>query len=123
VYRDSLGIWTIGVGRNIVDRGLSDLEVEMLLNHDIDQAVQDVHAVFGAKFQTFAEPRQAALLNMMFNLGLNRFSKFVRMIAAIREEKWEAAARCALDSLWAKQVGKRSERIAKMLREGVCGDG
>ena len=35
VYKDHLGIETIGVGRNLVDRGLSDEEVDYLLGNDI----------------------------------------------------------------------------------------
>ena len=35
VYKDHLGIETIGVGRNLRDRGLSDEEVDYLLSNDI----------------------------------------------------------------------------------------
>ena len=35
VYKDHLGIETIGVGRNLVDRGLTDEEVDFLLSNDI----------------------------------------------------------------------------------------
>ena len=67
----------------------------------------------------FSENRQKALLNMMFNLGYNKFTGFKKMIAAIKLNDWEEAAEQAKDSRWYRQVGKsRSERIITRLREG-----
>ena len=40
VYNDSEGIPTIGVGRNLRDRGLSDDEIDYLLSNDIDIVVK-----------------------------------------------------------------------------------
>lgn len=120
IYKDSLGVWTIGCGRNVVDRGLSDLEIEMLLNNDIDQAEKDAVTVFGDSFYAWVDARQVAVLNMVFNLGINRFKGFIKMIAAIKEEDWERASQYALESLWAKQVKGRAIRIAKMMKDGVC---
>ena len=36
VYKDSLGIETIGIGRNLVDSGVSEEEARYLCNNDID---------------------------------------------------------------------------------------
>jgi lysozyme len=37
-YRDSLGILSIGVGRNLEDRGLRPSEVDFMLDNDLDEA-------------------------------------------------------------------------------------
>jgi lysozyme len=120
IYKDSEGVLSIGCGRNIADRGLSDLEIEMLLNNDIDQAEKDAQAIFGDAFLFWAEARQVAIMNMLFNLGMTRFKGFVRMIGAINEGDWEKASEFALDSLWAKQVKGRATRIARLLKDGEC---
>ena len=63
--------------------------------------------------------RQEALVNMCFNLGFTRLTKFTNMMAAMAEGKYSLAATEALDSKWAKQVGKRSRDIAHMLEFGA----
>lgn len=60
-------------------------------------------------FGKLNNPRKQAILNMLFNLGLTRFSKFKKMIACI-EASDAVAAREMLDSKWAKQVKGRAVR-------------
>lgn len=113
-YRDSVGKLTIGIGRNLDDRGLSNDECLELLSNDIDLAVSELTAVL-PEWRLLDEPRGRALVNMMFNLGRPKFCEFTRMIAAIRRHDFEEAAREAKDSKWAKQVGTRAVRIAAAL--------
>jgi len=40
------------------------------------------------------------------------------MLTAIKNEEWDEAARQALDSKWAQQVGSRATELAEMLRTG-----
>jgi len=40
----------------------------------------------------------------------------MKMLAALKDGNYEGAAREALDSKWARQVGKRSERVAALLK-------
>lgn len=61
---------------------------------------------------------QAALINMCFNLGLPRLLGFKRMIAALEAKNYTLAAKEALNSKWATQVGDRAKDVAVMLREG-----
>ena len=46
LYKDSVGITTIGYGRNIQERGISNAEASMLLRNDIDDSVKDMLKVF-----------------------------------------------------------------------------
>ena len=116
-YRDSVGKLTIGVGRNLDDKGLSPYEINVLLGNDITEAEADAKALFPC-FDRLSDNRKAVLVNMSFNLGRSRLSEFKRFIAAVEAGAWEQAAAEALDSRWAEQVGIRAKRLAQQMREG-----
>jgi lysozyme len=122
LYRDSVGKWTIGVGRNIADRGISPMEAEMMLNNDIDDALTDALSIFGLAFNTWEPARQAAICDMLFNLGKVRFQGFSNMISAIRHGNWADAAKHAKQSVWHTQVKGRAVEIEKMLETGKWAD-
>lgn len=120
-YQDSLGFWTIGIGRLIDPRSggrITKEEAIYLLNNDIERKEKEFYERY-PHFKTFNEARQRALLNMYFNLGANRFAEFKKMITALKNNEFQEAARQALNSLWAKQVGKRAVRIATTISKGV----
>ena len=120
-YRDTVGKLTIGVGRNLTDRGLAEDEIDLLLANDIAIAAEACGEIFGPAFAAFAAPRRHALMSMAFNMGGPRLADFRRMRAAIAVGRWDAAAAEALDSRWAHQTGRRADEIAAMLRnvEGI----
>ena len=117
LYKDSLGIWTIGVGRNVQEKGLRPDEIDLLLSNDMADAELDARALVSG-FDDLSDNRKAALLNMSFNLGKPRMAGFRNMLAAIQAQDFDKAADAMLDSLWARQVGDRAKRLAKMMREG-----
>ena len=118
-YTCTAGKLTIGYGRNLTDKGLSQSEMEYLLHNDILDAESDIDKIFDYYVvSTLPKVVYIALVDMMFNLGLNRFMGFKRMIAAICEENWELTAEEMLDSKWAKQVGQRAIELAEMVRNG-----
>ena len=114
-YLDDVGKITIGVGRNLSDRGLAEDEILLLLENDMTLAQQICEAQYGAAFGRACRRRQLALMSMAFNLGAPRLGGFRRMRAAIQSGDWHQAAREALDSRWASQVGTRAGEIADML--------
>lgn len=116
-YLDTVGVTTIGIGRAISKpgRGLSRSEAEILLRNDIALAMHDLDVHF-PWWRRMSEARQQAISNMMFNLGLTRFSGFKDMIAALKREDYLAAAKAATSSKWYTQVGPRAERIVATLR-------
>jgi lysozyme len=116
VYRDSLGIETVGVGRNIRDKGLSMQEVDLLLDNDLSDAERDARAIFPT-FDKLSDIRKAVLLNMSFNMGRERLSKFKKLRAAVQDEDWAEAARQMLLSTWASQVGARATRLAQQMEK------
>ena len=104
VYKDHLGLETIGVGRCIAPNslGLSDDEIDYLLDNDIERCILELSNAL-PYFRTLDEVRQEALIDLCFNLGLTRLLGFKKAL---------------LDSRWAVQVGARSEEIAEMIRSG-----
>ncbi len=117
VYPDTKGIPTIGRGRNLRDKGISVDEANYLFENDlIDAEVSLVNVFGGTWILEVGEERVAALLDMMF-MGEGSFSKFVKMIAAIKRGDWEEAAIQANDSEWYKDVGgRRGDRVVNLLK-------
>lgn len=66
-YRDSVGKLSIGIGRNLDDKGISKDEALMMLQNDIAEhlALLDRHLSW---WRNMNDPRQRALANMAFNL-------------------------------------------------------
>ena len=117
VYNDSEGIPTIGVGRNLRDRGLSDDEIDYLLSNDIDIVVDELDKVM-PWWKDLDEVRQRVLCDLVFNLGMPRFSGFKKSISYMKQQMWDQAAYELLDSKWARQVGRRAQTLSEMMRTG-----
>jgi len=119
-YTDSLGFTTIGVGRLIDMRrggGLSDSEVDYLLNNDItDKTAQVLAALPWAS--KLNEPRRAVLINMAFQLGIDGLLRFHRMLGSVEDGQYSEAVMEMLDSTWAQQTPKRAARLAKQMLTG-----
>lgn len=119
-YQDSLGFWTIGYGRLIDERkggGITREEGEFLLSNDIDGKLADLDREI-PWWRELDPVRQVALVNMAFNLGIGGLCKFQNMLGALQGHEWDKAAKEALRSRWARQVGVRAQEIARMLKTG-----
>ena len=108
---------TIGVGRNIQDRGITEDEARYLLKNDI-KIVEDELLTRQPVVAGLDSVRQRVLVDMGFNLGLPILMKFQNMWSAIEEEDYHEAARQMMDSRWASQVGRRAERLAQAMSSG-----
>lgn len=114
-YLDTVGKLTIGYGRNLDDNGVSEAEAEVLLANDM-LGVLDVLDRELIWWRDLPETAQRGLANMAFNLGLPRLQGFVKMLDALASDEFHLAAKEALDSRWAGQVGNRATRIAELYR-------
>lgn len=116
-YQDSEGYWTIGYGTLIdarLNAGITRDEAEILMTNRLSQFTDEL---LRSKpyVLSLPEPVQRGVLNMLYNLGAARLLGFKKMWAAIEARDWAIAADEALDSKWARQVGERSQRIAKLI--------
>ena len=116
-YKDSVGKLTIGVGRNLDDKGLSKAEINILLNNDINGCESDLDREM-PWWRQLSDNRQRVLLNMCFNLGIPRLKGFKSMLRDIQNGLYDQAAVEMIDSLWARQVGGRAVRLAKLMKNG-----
>lgn len=124
VYKDSLGLFTIGDGilvdPSIPHAGLKQNEMDFITANRLAIAEMDAREDVGeAAFARLSPPRQRAIINMAYNLGDDRLEKFHMLIASLRAGDFKAAASNMKDSLWYRQVGKRGERLVKQMLTGV----
>lgn len=116
-YKDTVGKITIGVGRNLTDRGISKEEAYYLLRNDVSITITDLDKNL-SWWKTLDEVRQRVLADMCFNLGISKLLGFKNTLELIRKGDYESAASAMLNSLWAKQVKGRAIRLANMMRTG-----
>ena len=118
LYKDTKGLYTIGVGRNIQENGIREIEAEFMLKNDIEQAISDLKHVF-QDFDTLPDNVKLVLVDMMFNLGLSRFSKFKHMIQAVKERNWANMILEMRDSKWCRELESRCEDDTALIQELV----
>ena len=119
-YQDSLGFWTIGVGRLIDSRkggGLSNDEIDFLLENDIKKITEQIHK-FLPWVSKLNEPRQAVMLQMAFQMGIRGLLGFKRTLGSIEDGQFAEAADEMLQSEWAKQTPERANRLAQQMETG-----
>ena len=126
IYNDHLGYPTFGVGHLILESDeefgrpvgtpIDEERVRSCFEQDLDIAIGECSALYGeGDFGKLPDEVQQILVNMMFNMGRTRLSKFKKMNAAIAEGDWKTAAVEGRDSRWYKQVRNRAERLMKRL--------
>ena len=138
VYKDTLGINTIGIGRNLDDRGITKDELDWMdypsIEYVYSDGITEADAIYLAQndVQIVEEEllrappcvdrldavRQLVLVDMAFNLGVPRLCKFKKMWAAVEAEDFPTAAKEMLDSRWANQVKSRATKLAHAMHHG-----
>jgi lysozyme len=116
-YRCTAGKLTIGVGRNLEDRGITATESAYLLGNDIDGFYVALQKALPWVSQ-LDEVRQRVLLDMAFNLGIQGLLTFKNTLATIKAGDYGKAGPMMLQSKWAEQVGRRAERLSTMMVTG-----
>jgi len=120
IYKCSKGHWTIGIGRNVDINGglgLSDKEVDFLLEQDIERVIKELSYEFGW-FSDLDDVRRDAMIDISFNLGATRLRKFVLALDAMERADYQTASKELLDSDWSRQVKGRSIELASMIATG-----
>ena len=138
VYKDTLGIDTIGIGRNLQDRGISKEELDHMdipsMDAVYEHGITEADAYYLAtnyiaiveKELARAKPcvydldavRQLIVMDMAFNMGVPRLCKFKKMWAAIEAGDFDTASVEMLDSRWARQVKSRATKLSDAMKKG-----
>ena len=130
MYKDPVGIPTVGVGFNLKKFGakseidsvganydavlngsqcLDDSQIERLFNKDMDTAISCVSGWI-SNWRSIGSTRQSAVADMSFNMGCFTIKEFTSMKAAIENEDYSAAVSSMKNSAWCRQVGGRCDR-------------
>jgi lysozyme len=122
VYRDSLGFWSIAVGRLVDARkpgaGLRPVEIDFMLRNDIADRVNQLTRRL-PWFANLDDARRGVLLNMAFQMGVDGLMAFTETLALVKAGDYAGAAREMLNSAWAKQTPARAQRMAKQMATGI----
>lgn len=129
IYEDHLGLPTFGIGHLILDSDpeegmpigteVSEERVKLCFENDLDVAISECTILYD-NWKELPGEVQEILVNMMFNLGRPRLTKFKKFNKAISSRNWQVASIEGRDSLWYRQVTNRAERLMKRL-ENVNG--
>lgn len=114
-YRCTAGKLTIGYGRNLDDRGITEEEADRLLHNDILLCSLQLDRDL-PWWKHHPENVQMVLMDMCFNLGINGLLEFKRTLGYIRDQRYSAAAVEMLKSKWASQVGARAKELSVMIQ-------
>lgn len=131
IYRDTVGIPTVGYGFNINDpamrrlipkdvlsskRELSKKEADVIFNKRYEIAENDAIKYLGKdKFLDLNKKQREAITNMSYAMGINRLNGFKRLKKALIDKDYEKASTEVLNSKWAVQVKGRAKRIASSI--------
>jgi lysozyme len=116
VYKDTLGIDTIGYGFAIKDLVLESDIASILL----DRKLFDLSLRCYNKFQWLSEKPaivQEVVIEMCYQLGVTGFSKFKRTIGFLEEGDYKKASLEMLRSKWAKQTTNRANEMSNRVRK------
>jgi lysozyme len=127
-YKDTKGLWTVGVGHLIGDgkslppewdRQFTMEEVDKLFAQDFAE-----HKKWAEKSPGWdkANPKgQGALIDLAFNMGGGWFKKFKNASSKLASGDFKGAADELIDSEWYKQVKGRAVTIVNLIRDGSGG--
>lgn len=108
---------TIGIGRNLSGKGISEDEARYLCANDIRECSSDLdlHLPW---WKSLSPARQMQILDLRFNMGMRGLLSFHHFLAAMQAGEWQRAVDELRDSDWWHQVGERGPMIAARILEG-----
>jgi len=124
-YKDSKGLWTVGVGHLIgdgkslpkeFDREFSREEIQALYEEDFKEHKKAAEKIPG--YNNLNEKGQTALIDLTFNMGPSWYKKWPMLVKQLEAGDIEGAARNLEGSDWYKQVKSRGPEVVALLRQG-----
>ena len=124
IYKDHLGYPTFGIGHLITENDpehnktvgteISEDRVNEIFETDVAKFVSEAKILF-PDLDDLPDVAQQVIVNMAFNMGRPRLSKFKNFIAGVNDRDWTKAAEEMMDSRWATQVGDRAIRLRNQI--------
>ena len=116
VYKDSLGIDTIGYGFAIKDLELEEDLCHVILQRKLKRLEKEVSTRFGW-LKKMPPSVKDIVLEMCYQMGVTGVSKFKKTIAYLEKSEWKNASIEMLDSRWAKQTPGRAKELSSRMAE------
>ena len=120
VYKDSLGIDTIGYGFAIKDLELDEDICDIILDRKIKELATRVNRTF-SWYRYMPQTIRDVVMNMCYQLGVGGFSKFRKTISFLQNKQFHDASEEMLDSLWARQTPNRAKELSNRVKEVEVG--
>jgi GH24 family phage-related lysozyme (muramidase) len=126
-YKDSLGLWTVGIGHLIGDgktlppewnRKFSKEEIMKMF--DDDYAHHRLAAQRIPNFGNLNGKGQGALTDLTFNMGPSWIDRWPMLKKQLASNDLAGAAANLENSKWYGQVGKRAPTVVDLLRNGAA---
>lgn len=117
VYKDTLGIDTIGYGFAIKDLYLDEDIAQQILEKKVNKLLKVVDSRFDW-FKFMPDEIKEVVVEMCYQLGVTGFSKFKKTIKLLSDRNFTKASTEMLDSLWAKQTPNRALKLSNIVKEG-----
>lgn len=105
---------SIGVGRNLIDVGISEDEAMYMLDNDIKRVLEELDQHWDV-WRTFPVDAQMVCVDLVFNLGITGFMRFSRTRYYMENGDFLAASEELLRSKYHIQLPRRSEDNSRML--------
>ena len=124
VYLDSLGKLTCGWGHHLYPGSKVPVEVcDIFFKQDLRAAEHDYQTLIGTSLREKLNVcRGHVIVEMVFNMGIQKVLQFRKMWSAIYDGDFDRAAAEMLASTWASQVGQRAITLAELMRKGEDGN-
>lgn len=119
-YRDSLGVLSVGYGRNLEAVPFTDHEIEILFETDMQRAILSAQTF--DVYEKLNEARKGVIVEMCFQMGRAGVAKFKKFLEAATQQDWEAAENAMQSSLWAVQTPQRAKLLAGIFKRGIVDD-
>ena len=114
VYKDTLGIDTIGYGFAIKDLVLDEDISEMILERKLEALIERVKKRFDF-VECLPDEAQEVIYEMCYQLGVTGVSKFKKTLLYLENEEFNMASKEMLDSKWARQTPNRAKRLSDII--------
>jgi GH24 family phage-related lysozyme (muramidase) len=117
-YKDSLGLWTVGVGHLIGDgkslppeynRKFTQAEIMKMFDDDFAHHAKAAEKIPG--YSKANQGGQGALIDLTFNMGNSWYKKWPTFCKKLSEGDFKGAADELASSKWAQQVKSRAQTI------------
>lgn len=118
-YKDTLGNDTIGYGhlnREGYQR-ITKPQADALFENDFEKHMSEVNTL--PESQVLDPVRKAAVMNMVYNMGLGGYKSFKNMRRHLLNGRFKKAAQHILMSKYARQVKGRAKRVADVISSGL----